>query len=87
MENTHTFKVKGLNRTSTINLRMDEFSNLLYENESLLLDQEVWLRSIELGTITLKQQLYTIKVTANKRELIYNRYGKLVTTNPIEVNL
>ena len=40
---------------------------------------------MEKGDITIKNQIYTLKVTANKRQLIYFN-NKLVNTKPFNIN-
>lgn len=42
--------------------------------------QEKWSKSISDGTISVKEQLYTLKVTGNKRHLNYNEDGLLINT-------
>jgi hypothetical protein len=53
------------------NLTFNDLLNLLTLNESIKLPQEKWYKSIEESKITIKHQLYTLKVTGNKRLLMY----------------
>jgi len=38
------------------------------------------------GHIEVIDQLYTLKITDNKRKLIYNENGKLISTKPYIIN-
>lgn len=68
-------KVKGFkNSISFYNLK-----SLLEENKSLELNQTKWFRFIDKGSISIKDQIYTLVPTANKRTLIYKN-GILIST-------
>lgn len=56
-----------------------ELKSLLEENKSLKLHQTKWFRFIDKGSISIKDQLYTLVPTANKRNLIYKN-NKLIGT-------
>jgi DNA polymerase elongation subunit (family B) len=64
------------------NISFKELKSLLKLNASLELNQEKWFKSIELSNITIKDQVYTVKVTNNKRHLMYDRNKKLYNTRP-----
>jgi hypothetical protein len=38
------------------------------------------------GKITLKQELYELQKTANKRKFIYDSNGKVIDTEPFIIN-
>ena len=59
--------------------------NLLEKDSSLEVTQEKWFRSLTEGTISIKDQLYTLKVTEAKRKLIYQD-NRLVKTEPLTIN-
>ena len=42
LDNTRTIKVKGLSRTSTVNLEIKDLSNLLKLNNRLILVYSLW---------------------------------------------
>ena len=65
-----------------INLEVLESPAALYKNSKLEVLQDKWYKDLTSGTITIKDQLYTLKVTGNKRELIYQE-NKLVGTKPV----
>ena len=54
-------------------------------NNSLELNQDKWFRSFEHGSITIKNQLYTLRATENKRKLVYED-NYLVRTVPFTIN-
>nr|YP_010697864.1 DNA polymerase [Phellinidium ferrugineofuscum]WCF76825.1 DNA polymerase [Phellinidium ferrugineofuscum] len=74
-------KVKGFKGC----VSLDQLERLLDSNGSIELNQEKWFRSVEQGTITIKNSSYDLKPTNNKRELIYEG-GKLVGTKNIVIN-
>jgi len=45
---------------------------LLYKDVFITKHQTKWFRSLEMGKIDILDSIYTIKVTDNKRKLIYN---------------
>jgi len=54
-------------------LTFNDLKNLLTLNESIKLPQQKWYKSIEESKITIKNQLYTLQATGNKRLLMYNK--------------
>jgi hypothetical protein len=64
----------------------NDFEKLLYKDSFLVNHHEKWYKSLEDSSITIKNQVYTLKVTSNKRELIYNNDNKLVNTRPYKIN-
>jgi hypothetical protein len=64
----------------------NDFEKLLYKDSFLINHHEKWYKSLEDSSITIKNQVYTLKVTSNKRELIYNNDNKLVNTRPYKIN-
>jgi hypothetical protein len=44
------------------------------------------MRNLSKGYIELLDQLYTLKVTDNKRKLIYNKNGKFISTKAYKIN-
>ena len=78
------YKVKGLKHE--IELTMNDFENLLYKDVFLEKSQTKWFKNIEKGHISVLEQIYTLKVTDNKRELIYDKNNKLINTKPYIIN-
>lgn len=48
--------------------------------------QNKWFRNLNKAQIQILEQVYTLQVTNNKRELIYNKNNKLIKTNPYVIN-
>lgn len=75
-------KIKGLNKTA-VPLTFEDFTSLLNKDNKLERMQTKWFKSIGEGTITLKDQLYTLKLSGGKRNLVYNDNDILTHTTPI----
>jgi hypothetical protein len=73
LEGKETIKIKGLSKSSIINsnINLELLSSLLIKDSSLEFNQEKWYKHLNLGNISIKSQIYTLKVTNNKRLLIY----------------
>jgi len=77
------YKVKGLSHS--INLTLNDFTNLLHKDTFLEKSQTKWRKHIEEGNISVIEQLYTLKVTDNKRKLIFKN-DMLIGTNPYTID-
>jgi hypothetical protein len=77
------FKIKGLTKESikNNNITLDSLEILLNKDYKLTFLQNKWFRSLSESNISIFLQTYQLKVTNNKRELIYKE-GRLVGTNP-----
>jgi len=80
-------KIKGLNKDSikNNNINLDILESLLIKNTNIEFLQDKWFRSLSKGAISILKQSYNLKVTDNKRELIYNKNGKLIRTDPLNL--
>jgi hypothetical protein len=76
-------KVKGFKDPKTIPYK--DLESLLEKNKYLDLMHSKWFRKLGLGRIDIKSQIYKLKSTENKRELIYKN-GIAVNTKPIKLN-
>ena len=76
-------KIKGLNHD--VVLTFEDFENLLVKNVFIEKSQTKWFRNLSEGKINLLNQIYTIKVNDNKRELIYKN-NKLIATKAYKIN-
>jgi hypothetical protein len=45
-----------------------------------------WIKSIEEEIINVKNQIYMLKITSNKRKVIYDSNNKLVNTISYNIN-
>ena len=78
------YKVKGLKHE--VELTMENFEQLLYKN-SLLKKSQLKLRKfLNKSHIELLEQVYTLQVTDNKRQLIYNENNKLIGTKSYKIS-
>ena len=70
--NNQLIKIKGLKDS----IEYDELEKLLIKDNKLEVLQEKWYRNFSLGQITIKEELYTIMITDNKRLPLYedNKY-------------
>lgn len=76
------YKVKGLKHE--IELTITDFKNLLIKDALIEKQQKKWRRNLSSGYINIIEQLYTLKVTENKRKLIYKN-SKLVGTKAYKI--
>ena len=79
------YKVKGLSHD--IELTRNDFDNLLFKESTLQKIQTKWRKNLKEGHIELLEQMYTLKVTENKRKLIYNKNNKFIATKAYKINL
>jgi len=82
-ENKVIYKVKGLSHD--VQMSLDDFNSLLVKDTLLKKSQTKWFKNLSEGHITLLKQLYTLKVTDNKRKLIY-KHNILINTKPYIIN-
>jgi hypothetical protein len=67
-------------------ISFEDLESLLTKDSSLELNQDMWFKDIELGKITVKRQVYTLAVSENKRELVYDQNNVLIGTKPLVIN-
>jgi len=77
-------KVKGLNPEVELNFK--DFQNLLFKESRLVKSHKKWHRSMSNAKIEILDELYTLKINDNKRRLIFNKNGKLVSTKSYKIN-
>jgi hypothetical protein len=80
-EGREIIKVKGLNKDNVNSIKFYDLEALLIKDSSREFTQEKWFKSVIKGEITLDDIAYTLKVTSNKRELIYKN-GIFNSTKP-----
>jgi len=61
---------------------------LIYYFEKSFLEktQTKWIKNLTGGNIEVRNDLYTLKITNNKRELIYNKDNELINTIPYNID-
>jgi hypothetical protein len=77
-------KVKGLKDTSSLNY--NDFKNLLNKNFIVKKSHTKWIRNLSESKINIIAQIYSIKVTDNKRLLIYDNNNKLISTENYKID-
>lgn len=82
INNESVIKIKG----SKVKLSYDQLEVLLNKDNKLTLDQEKWYKNISDSSINIRNDIYTLMVTTNKRELIYDEKNRLVDTKPFILN-
>jgi len=55
-----------------INVNINDFNTLLSQDSIIKKNQTKWYKSLSQKTIELFKQSYTLKITDNKRKLIYS---------------
>jgi hypothetical protein len=78
------YKVKGLKHE--VELTKSDFESLLYKESFIKKTQNKWVRFLSEGYIEIRESLYTLKVTCNKRKLIYSEGNKLINSIPFRIN-
>ena len=84
IDNKVIYKVKGLSHD--VELTRNEFENLLFKQSTLEKFKTKWRKILNEGHIEVLDQMYTIKVTENKRKLIFNENNKLIKTEPLNID-
>lgn len=84
IDNKLIYKVKGLSHD--IKLTLKDFENLLIKESWLKKIQTKWRKNFSEGHINVLDELYTLKVTSNKRQLIFDKNNKLIGTKPYIIN-
>ena len=87
-QNEEIIKIKGLSKESIVknNITIELLEELLEKDSNLEFEQEKWYKNLDVANIIIKDQLYTLKATNNKRELIYNNSDILTETYPYIIN-
>ena len=85
IDNDLIYKVKGLKYE--IELATKDFEQLLYKDAFIKKSQTKWMRNLSDGQIKLLEEVYTLQVTDNKRQLIYNKNNKLIGTKAYKIDI
>jgi hypothetical protein len=75
-------KIKGLKNPISFN----ELSTLLIKDNKIIIEQDKWFKDISKGNITIKNEIYTLMLTENKRKLIFDTNNKFIDTKPLILN-
>ena len=55
------------------------------KNKKLEIYQNKWYKNISQGNIEIKNEIYTLMKTENKRKLIYDNQNKFIDTLPLKI--
>ena len=81
LDNTSFTKVKGFKEA----LPYSDLKSLLIKDSHLDLNHDKWFKNLAEGSISLKDQVYTLSVTDSKRQLVYKN-NIFVNTKPYIIN-
>lgn len=82
-------KIKGLTKRAieNNNINLNSLSLLLNKDYNLTIKQNKWFKSLEESNIEILEQIYTLKITNNKRILFYNNNNILIKTSPFIIKI
>jgi DNA polymerase elongation subunit (family B) len=72
-------KIKGLSKESIVknSIDIELLDKLLFKDSNLKFTQNKWFKHLDKASINILDQVYTLKATGNKRNLVYNEDNKL----------
>lgn len=82
-DNDYICKIKGFKNS----IDFDLMKSLLVKDSSLNLQHIKWFRSLVDSNITLKDQIYQLQKTENKRTIIYNDNNIAISTKPHNIDI
>jgi hypothetical protein len=87
-DGTEIIKVKGLKKDS-INkyLTVDILESLLYKDTSRIIPNNKMYRSYSSSSIAIQNDLYTLKLTDNKRKLIYDNNNRFSSSESYVIDI
>lgn len=80
-DNEEVVKIKGAKNPITF----AELKTLLKKDTKLEIKQDKWYRNISDSTIAVKDEIYSLIATENKRILIYDDNNNLIDTKPLNL--
>jgi hypothetical protein len=80
-------KIKGLSKDSIVsnNINLETLDRLLFKDSNIQISQNKWFKHLDKGNISILEQIYTLKATGNKRDLVYNDEDKLIGSTPLHL--
>lgn len=82
-DNDYICKIKGFKNS----VNFDLMKSLLVKDSSINLQHIKWFRSLINSNITLKDQIYQLQKTENKRIIIYNNDNLAISTKPFNIDI
>ena len=80
-DNYEYIRIKGLKNP----IKFEELKTLLSKESKLEIKQEKWYADISNAKFYIKDEIYTLMVTDNKRKLIFNEDNKFIDTEPLKL--
>jgi hypothetical protein len=80
-DNYEYVRIKGLKNP----LKFSELKSLLYKDSKIEIMQEKWDSDISNSKFHIKDEIYTLMVTANKRKLLYDDNNLFYSTVPLNL--
>jgi hypothetical protein len=80
--NLEVTKIKG----SKIKIPFKELEMLLYKNNKVFINQEKWYKDISNRKINIKDEIYSLMVTSNKRKILYDKDNHIIKSEPFIIN-
>lgn len=74
-------KIKGVSKEHSEKVSWEDFLYLLRKDSVMEFEQEKWINNLLGGSISIRNIVYTLKVTSNKRECIFED-NLFVATRP-----
>ena len=82
--NNFICKIKGYKNPQ--NITLEDLKSLLNKNSKPLeLNHDKWYRNLSESNIVIKDQIYNLIATENKRKLIYDSKGIAINTKAIKI--
>ena len=80
--NEEITKIKGFKNAIDFN----QMKSLLKINENIQLNQDKWYKSLSKGEISVKNSIYSLIATENKRKFILDNNNNIISTKPYFIN-
>jgi len=80
-DNYEYVRIKGLKNP----LKFEELKALVVKDSKLEVKQEKWYSNVSNRMFHIKDEIYTLMVTGNKRKLLYNKENIFYDTQPLRL--
>ena len=77
-------KIRGLNKKDIKEnkISFNTIVEALHKVHKTIFNQSKWIKNLIKGNISIREQLYTLRISSSKRKPIYSNNGKFITTVP-----
>lgn len=66
-------------------ISFSDLKTLLIKDNKLVISQEKWYKNLSEGNIQIKKELYTLMITDNKRQLIFDNNNQFIDSKPLKL--